>query len=394
MSGGFPDFAKAMTLQAKKPAGTVRNVERVAVLGGGADARLLAAMALAQCTAVTLFSAYGRELNELRGGGGIAIRGAGPLGSYQIDAENAPSVTTTAELDAAVADADVIFLTGPVHKQRTYAMVLADHLRDGQVLVLAPGRTLGALEARWILQIGGCEADIVLVEAATLPFWYEMQGPTLQLSEAAPCAMAALPAGRTDVLEALAPFLPHGTPASGTPHSSFADGSALVEVPALVLGGTAIEPGGPAIPMGGTPLVENATFRNLIGPDHLSIIADLAGERRETARRFGVRDLPDDEKWLDIHGGQPSGAGARPVPDRESALRMVRDGVIGSLVPLVSAARIAGVGTPATSAMVALASSLLKADLATAGRRLAAIGVEGHDIDQARRDLDQLAGFA
>ena len=49
---------------------------------------------------------------------------------------------------AAVLGAEVIFLTGPIHKQRTYAMVLADHLSDGQVLVLAPGRSLGCGRGR------------------------------------------------------------------------------------------------------------------------------------------------------------------------------------------------------------------------------------------------------
>ena len=96
---------------------------------------------------VTLFSAYGAELEMVRSSSGIGLRGAGPIGSYHVDREGT-SIKTTAEIDGAVRGAEVIFLTGPVHKQRTYAMVLADHLNDGQILVLAPGRSLERLKRR------------------------------------------------------------------------------------------------------------------------------------------------------------------------------------------------------------------------------------------------------
>lgn len=150
MAGGFEDFTEAV---AKASGGTritapAPELSRVAVLGGGVEGRLLAALCLAEGADVTLFSAYGAEVEMLRASSGVTIRGDGPIGSYAVDRPDGPSIQTTAELDGAVAQADVIFLTGPVHKQRTYAMVLADHLRDGQVLVLAPGRSLGARTCR------------------------------------------------------------------------------------------------------------------------------------------------------------------------------------------------------------------------------------------------------
>ena len=161
MTNAFSDFAETMSRSS-----TSRNLpetphyHRVAVLGGGEDARLIAALCLSEGADVTLFSAYGAELKSLRSSSGVTLRGAGPVGTYQVDRENVPSIKACAQLDEAVAAAEVIFLSGPVHKQRTYAMVLADHLSDGQVLVLAPGRSLGALETAWFLRIGGCTADI------------------------------------------------------------------------------------------------------------------------------------------------------------------------------------------------------------------------------------------
>lgn len=393
MSTGFADFADAMARPQKPAAVGGRRFERVAVLGGGNDARLLAALCLAQGAGVTLFSAYGAELTAMRTAGAVALRGDGPVGSYQFDSNSAPSIRTTAELDAAVVGADLIFLTGPVHKQRTYAMVLADHLSDGQVVAMAPARTFGALEARWLLQIGGCTADVTFVELCGLPFWMEAVGSTLNLSATAPLAAAALPSGQPDVIAGLGTLFPGITAAASSVHLAFADASGIAETVALLLGGPGMPEGGPSIPMGGQPLAENRTFRNLMGARHLSVFADMAAERRRVAQSFGVRDLPDDSAWLDRFAGSASGAGSRPVPDVSFTDAVVRDAVVGSLCPLVSAARLAGVATPATDAMIGVASSVLKADLSTAGRALGAMGVTASDTDTARRQLMQMAGL-
>ncbi|MGI9500289.1 MAG: hypothetical protein ACR2P3_09635 [Geminicoccaceae bacterium] len=389
-AGQFEDFAEAVARRAGPVEVPAPDIRRITVLGGGLDARLLAVVALAENAEVTLFSAYGAELDALRSSGGIAIRGAGPLGSYQVDRDDAPSIKTTMELDRAVAGADVIFLTGPIHKQRTYAMVLADHVSDGQILMLAPGRTFGALEAAWLLRVGGAKADVTIIEAGGLPYWFRAEGAGLHLSSRAGVSAATLPSKRHTVLAGLNAILPGLKPAISPLHASFADGSGLVEVPALLLGGPLIGDGRPTVPPGGVPLPENDTFRALIGEKHLAVISDLAAERTEVARHFGVRDLPDVDTWLDIHAGAPKGDGSQPVPSPAEAASLLRDAIIGSLVPLSSAAKVAGRAVPATEAMITLASSVLDADIASAGRRLETIGIDADDIDDIRRIMDGL----
>lgn len=390
MGAEFSAFAEAMTASGRAAApAEARRFDNVAVLGGGPDARLIAALCLAGGAEVTLFSAYGAELEAVREG--VSLRGAGPIGAYQADREDAPSIRTTAELDVAVAGAELIFLTGPVHKQRTYAMVLADHLRDGQALVLAPGRSLGALEAAWLLRVGGASADVTLVETQAPAFWFTQNGATLNLSVAASAPAATLPSGRRDVLDGLSRFLPNIEPAPSVLASGFADGSGLVEVPALLMGGAAMTPGGPKIPIGGEALPENESFRALLGPEQERVVEALANERRAVAARFGVRDLPDATGWIDIHAGAASGDGSRPRPSHDHAKRILRDAAIGSLEPLASAGRAAGVPTPLTEAMIRLVSAALGADLAPAGRRLETIGVTTADVDDARRAMDAIA---
>ena len=122
------------------PAPAAPAFDRVTVLGGGPEGRLLACLCLAEGAEVTLFSAYGAELAAIRAAGGTTLRGAGPVGTFPAGREDGPSIRLSAELDAALDGAELVFVTGPVLKQRTYAMVLAEHVADGQVLALVPGR--------------------------------------------------------------------------------------------------------------------------------------------------------------------------------------------------------------------------------------------------------------
>lgn len=389
MPSDFEDFAREASRSRSSAVEAPNQLTRIAVLGGGADARLIAALSLSEGCDVTLFSAYGKELELLRASSGIALRGAGPIGSYQVD-QGASSVALTAELDAAVADAQAIFLTGPIHKQRTYAMVLADHLNDGQVLVLAPGRSLGAVEAAWMLRLGGCTADVTLIETQGLPYWYRAEGTTLTLTPRADVAAATLPRGRDGAIASLAHILSNLKATESALASGFSDLSAAVEIPALILGGAGLASGGISVPMGGTPLAENETFAALIGPDQMRLIQTLAAERKAVAKAFGIRGLPETDAWIADYTGAAKGEGTRPVPDRDIARQILRDGVIGSLVPLCSAAQIANVPVPQTQAMIALTSAILDADVAASGRKLETMGITADTLDDARRTFDAL----
>ena len=387
-STDFEMFAEAVAERGSTaPAAATHAYDNITVLGGGADARLLAALCLAAGKQVQLFSAYGAELDALRSSGGITLRGHGPIGTFSIDQSSGPSIQTTAQLDHAVADADLIILTGPVHKQRTYAMVLADHLADGQTLLIAPARTFGALETAWHLQLGGCVANVSVIEMLAMPHAVTQQERVLNLSSAQTVS-AAIACGIPAQVQALGQLFGDVNLAPNSLFASFADASGLIEVPALLLGGPACLNGQPAIADGGVALAENNTYRNLLGDQHLNVIEALAAERRDVAARFGVRDLPSTDRWLDEFAGMPDGPGSRVVPDSTHATAMIRCAVIGSLAPLLSAARVADVAVPQTRAMVTLASAALGSDLLTAGRKLETLGIDTDSLETARRSLE------
>ena len=381
-------FSEAVIAQHRDDGMTAepRRFTRVAVLGGSADAQMVAALCLAGGATVTLFSAIGAELDALTQAGGVTLRGDGAVGTFQFNRNDAPSIATTAHLDVALHAAELIFIGGDLREQRLAAMLVARHLRDGQVLVLAPGRSFGALEIRRQLRLGGCRAAVGVVECQNPPFWCQPQGATLHLSACQSAVAAALPTDDT-VIAGLQTFFPNLVAADSLWHGSFADGSGLVETPALLLGGPATPDGQPAVPAEAAPLAENHTFRHLIGARHHDLIDTLASERRAVAACFGVRDLPDTDAWIAAHAGAPSGAGSRAVPDANQARRLLRSAVAGSLQPLTHFAAIAEVDTPLTEAMIALATTVIGDDL-TAGRDLNSLGLTATSPDEARRAVD------
>jgi len=92
----------------------------------------------------------------------------------------------------------------------------APHLRDGQAIVLNPGRTGGALEVLNIIRKHGCNADVTVCEAQTLLYACRSLNPAqtkiFRIKNSVP--VAAIPAHRTpDVVKALriAPGLLRGS---------------------------------------------------------------------------------------------------------------------------------------------------------------------------------------
>ena len=354
---------------------------RVTVLGAGPEGRALAAWLLADgAVEVNLFTVYADELAVLAAGS-VTLRGDGPIGTFRT---GDGGIEVTSVLDAAVSDSDVLFVTGPVFKLRTYGMVLAPYLNEKQALVVCPAQTFGGLEVDWWLSAGGRTDPSVMIEMGSVPFECQQIDGALHLRRRPGVAVGVRPAHRTGILAWLQGIFPDLEPRATVLHSSFADGSGLVEVPALIIGGPAIEGGERPLLPGAVPLTAGS-FRQLITPRVAEIAAAMADERRRVATHFGVHDLPRTKDWIDQVAGGDAPAESRPIPDPEQATAMVRQGVLGSLVPLASAARLAGVPVPATKSIIQVVATFLGADLASAGRRLENIGFSEADPDDVRR---------
>ena len=384
-TAGFHEVVEALSSPSSSRADP-RRPAAVTVLGSGSEGRALAAWFLAEgATEVRLFTVYGAEVDALAGGS-ITLRGEGPVGTFRVGGD-APTIEVTSVLDRAVAASDIVVVSGPVLKQRTYGLVLAQQVQDGQTVVVTPSATFGGLETAHLLAAGGSTAEVAVVELGSLPFDVAEAGGTLTLTRRRPVVAGVLPHRSTSVLEGLAHYFPDLAVVPTLLHSSFADGSGLVELPALLMGGPAMPGDHSVLPPGAVP-VHNGVFRSLIGDRHASVISELADERRAVASRFGVRDLPGTKDWIVTHGGDAEGAGVRVMPSPGEAIELVRNGVLGSLGPLLSAAQAAGVEVPATRSMMHLAEASLGTRLGPTARSLGQAGLSGRSAEEIRRVVE------
>ena len=82
------------------------------------------------------------------------------------------------------------------------ALKMAPYLKDGQTVILHPGRTMGAIEFDNVLRRNGCTADINLAETETFIYASRSEGPAqariFRIKDAVP--LAALPATRNKVV--------------------------------------------------------------------------------------------------------------------------------------------------------------------------------------------------
>ena len=82
------------------------------------------------------------------------------------------------------------------------AKLCAPYLTDGQIVILHPGRTCGAIEFSKVIRDNGCTADVTIAETETFIYASRSDGPAqsriFRIKEAVP--LAALPANRTHLV--------------------------------------------------------------------------------------------------------------------------------------------------------------------------------------------------
>ena len=67
----------------------------------------------------------------------------------------------------AIEGADIIMVTVPAIGHYQMAVEMAPYLKDGQIIVLNPGRTGGALEVYETIRKHKCDKDVIVAEAQT-----------------------------------------------------------------------------------------------------------------------------------------------------------------------------------------------------------------------------------
>ena len=180
--------------------------EKYTVIGAGHGGKAMAAHLALMGLKVTLYNRTFEHINVIKKRGGIELESAegGPHGFGRL-------ANATSDMGEAVKKAQMIMVVVPSSAHADIAKAAARHLRNGQIIILHPGRTCGALEFAKVLRDEGCTADVTISEAETFIYASRSDGPAqariFRIKEAVP--LAALPANRNEmVLDAIKTVYP------------------------------------------------------------------------------------------------------------------------------------------------------------------------------------------
>lgn len=132
------------------------------VIGAGSGGRAFAAYLASKGYKVSLYNRSYSRIADIKKEGGIKAFGA-LEGFYSID-------LITQNLKLAVNDADIILVVTPASAHKNIAEKIAPFLKKGQVILLNPGRTFGAVEFHRIIEKKRGQFSIYIGETQTLLF--------------------------------------------------------------------------------------------------------------------------------------------------------------------------------------------------------------------------------
>jgi opine dehydrogenase len=328
---------------------------------------------------VTLYNRTAENLAGVQWHGGVTLTGV-------VDGFG-PVALATSDPAAAAAAADVIMVVTPSTAHRPLAAAFAPHLRPGQIVVLNPGRTGGALEFARTLAETGATTSVVIAEAQTFIYASRAlsrhEARIYRVKNAVP--VATLPAYW---LPETLPILRAALPAFIAGHDVLA--TSLENIGAIFH---------PALTLLSAGWIETTRgnfdyYLDGISPSVARFLELMDGERVAVATALGVATASARE-WLYVTYDAPGGdlfeaihntAAYRGIKAPPSiAHRYVFEDVPMSLVPLSSLGAMLGTPTPTIDLVIRLAEIMHACDYRAVGRTVERLGLAGKSVKEIRQ---------
>jgi opine dehydrogenase len=328
---------------------------------------------------VSLFNRTASRIEAMKELGGIQLESyeGGPRGFGELE-------LVTSDPAEAARNADVIMIVVPSTAHREIASWLAPHLRDGQTIVLHPGRTCGAIEFLKVLQDRQCAAEVVVAEAETFIYASRSEGPAeariFRIKNAVP--LAALPATSTGaVLEQLKGAYPEYIDGVNVLHTGLNNMGAIFHPALMLLNAGRIESTGGDFQF----YVDGVT------PSTSRILEVLDRERVTVAAAVGVRARTGLE-WLHMAYNVAGESLYEAIQNQTGYYgimapkkmnhRYIFEDVPMSLVPIASLAQRYGVSVRGIESIIRLACFVERTDYWRTGRTLRQLGIERLSVSE------------
>ena len=358
----------------------------VTVIGAGNGGKAVAADMTLAGHEVTLFEfpQFAESLVEVKKAGGINLIGAGRNGFAKLH-------TITDDIQEALDNPEIIVNVMSAFGHIVSAKACAPYLKDGQIVVLNPGSTLGSLAYLQVLKAEGTTAKIKIGDVHTLTYAARGSGADVRiLLEVKKLWLAAFPA--VDTSEVLAKF-----------KQLYPVTEAGINILDVGLNnGNPIAHPGPALLNAGRVEYARGEFYHYkegITPHVANIVQALDDERLALCDKMGYAAIPTTERMhmmgyattnsslYEAYNTSPVFCGEHPIKGPYSVMDryFVEDTMYG-LVTWSSLGRNIGLATPTIDAVIHLISILHQTNYFDKGERsLNGLGLSGLNIDELNR---------
>ncbi|MFZ5910010.1 MAG: NAD/NADP octopine/nopaline dehydrogenase family protein [Chloroflexota bacterium] len=349
------------------------------VIGAGHGGRAMAGHLALMGFEVNLYNRTPEHIEVIKKRRGIDVESyeGGPHGFARL-------ALVTSDMKEAIKKADVIMVVLPSSAHAEVASKMAPYLKNGQIIVLHPGRTCGAIEFHKALKDAGCNAKVIVAEAETFIYASRADGPAqsriFRIKEAVP--LAALPARHTpEVLEAIAPAYPQFIDGIDVLHTGLNNMGAIFHPAITLLNAGWIE-------------ARHGDFQFYIDgvtPSVARILEVLDRERVTIASSLGIRARTGME-WLqmaydtsgeDLHDAIHNQSGYYGINAPTTlAHRYIFEDVPMSLVPMAALGKRYGVSVRGMESLINLANFIHRTDYWRRGRTLDKLGLEQYSVSE------------
>ena len=357
---------------------------RFCVMGAGHGGSAMAAHLALKGFDVNLYNRSDERLIPIRERGSIELLSPG---LDDVETGQGPIALATTDAGEALADADIVMVVVPATAHAFIAEACAPHLRDGQIVVLNPGRTGGALEFRHIIAEAGCTADVLIAEAQTFIYASRATQPAqvriFSVKNNVP--VAAIPSYRTnEVVQALRVAYPQFVPGDNVLKTSLNNVGVIFHPTVMVMNTGRVE----------DTHGDFQYYLQGITPAVAGVLEVMDRERVRIGDALGV-GVMSAKNWLfiayssagdDLYDAIAGNPGYKGIMAPATVVqRYLLEDVPTGLVPMISLGEMLGVETPTMGAVAHLGSCLVGRDLTAEGRTADKLGLAGLTIRQIQR---------
>ncbi len=353
---------------------------KIAVLGAGAGGCAVAFDCAAHGHQVSLFDfeKFPESIRGVQTNGGIRCEGV--LEGFQSVAYAGHDIEKTLE------GADIIYAVGPAYSTRPFAEACKPFLKKGQTVIVCPSSCGGCIEFKRGAGLELRDEGIVVSETSTLPYAVRLPEPgkiKIFNKLKGGLLLAAVPAKITgNVLERVRDVYPAMSAAKNILQTSLQNGNPVIH---------------PTITLMNVALIERTKggfdfYHEGVTPAVGRLIEAVDRERVAIGKKLGVEILPDPEIGV-VQGymteatydtGFVTAPGFAGVKAQSSLdYRYFNEDVGYGLVFLQKLGEQVGVATPVMSAVITMASVVMKRDYwGEAKRTMETLGLSKHTAEE------------